>query len=470
MKKREKSFSPLRLGTRLVIVICFVFMTVAMLRFGVKNILMDRGGWDSKILSTMSAFVYGDNPGAEVQGTNRVTVKWKKLYPFEDTQTENVQTQKKKNTDSQFQVMTNQIEQRVDTVKEQISYYFDTGLFLRNALLETGTMAEYVFCWDIPEEVKDSPYVFLGGRNGYIVSCKKEVDSSEGADNLSEFAKWVQAQGSEFLYVQYPEKMSCSNSDILPKGYVTYSDKNVDSFLQQIEDNNIPYYDTRSELIEEEDTMFELFFRTDHHWLPQTGLQVAGMIAEYLWAEEMGVNMELFELDQYNVEVYEDVFLGSYGREVTAAMIEPDDFSVITPKFETSLKISIPNLSLEREGRFEDTLLNMKMLYQKPSYELSMYEVYCWGDRPLIEIENRNTDNQNKVLIVKDSFSDVVIPYLALATKELSVIDLRYFTGSLKSYIERFKPDSVIVAYNPGTISAAFGIDYTSNNSQWDFR
>lgn len=46
------------------------------------------------------------------------------------------------------------------------------------------------------------------------------------------------------------------------------------------------------------------------------------------------------------------------------------------------------------------------------------------------------------------------------------MIDLRYFTGSLKSYIEQFEPDYVIVAYNPVTISAASDIDYASNKSQ----
>lgn len=48
-------------------------------------------------------------------------------------------------------------------------------------------------------------------------------------------------------------KMSCSNADILPEGFVTYSDKNVDLFLQQIEDNNVLYYDARSKLIKEDE-------------------------------------------------------------------------------------------------------------------------------------------------------------------------------------------------------------------------
>ena len=68
------------------------------------------------------------------------------------------------------------------------------------------------------------------------------------------------------------------------------------------------------------------------------------------------------------------------------------------------------------------------------------------------KIHNENSSNGKKILVLKDSFGRVVTPYLALGVDETSVIDLRHFTGSLKSYIEEYKPDAVIMLYYPGNL------------------
>ena len=50
--------------------------------------------------------------------------------------------------------------------------------------------------------------------------------------------------------------------------------------------------------------------------------------------------------------------------------------------------------------------------------------------------------------MIRDSFGDVVIPFLALENEYTSVIDLRKFNGSIKTYIEEYNPDIVIIMYN----------------------
>jgi LmbE family N-acetylglucosaminyl deacetylase len=52
-------------------------------------------------------------------------------------------------------------------------------------------------------------------------------------------------------------------------------------------------------------------------------------------------------------------------------------------------------------------------------------------------------------------------------TKQLDILDLRHFTGSLRSYITETKPDMVIVLYNPNAIAAP---DYATHTSMFDFR
>ncbi|MBQ9896612.1 MAG: hypothetical protein IJM40_04780, partial [Synergistaceae bacterium] len=65
-------------------------------------------------------------------------------------------------------------------------------------------------------------------------------------------------------------------------------------------------------------------------------------------------------------------------------------------------------------------------------------------------------ENNLKILFLHDSFGDTVIPFLTLAVKQLDILDLRVFTGSVKSYIKQHTPDCVIVLYNSDMIGKKY--------------
>ncbi len=478
MKKNEsdkvdtKNFSPVRLVGRVIVLCCFLFMLAGIIRFGMKNILIDRGYAGSEFAGKMIAFIYRDNPGAELEREKTISIDWEKKYPFADEEEKSKGKTEKKQAGKSYGFLSakmNSLKDKVNSMERKISYYFEKGLLGRKNLLETGAFLEHTLQWGIPEQVKSSPYILWGGKTGHISQCKAKIDVTEASESLTDFAKWVQEQGIPFVYVQYPAKMSGIKEELLPKGFYSYTDENVDRILEELDERNIPYLDIREDMMPQDaDNMFELFFRTDHHWLPQTGLKAAGLLAEYLKGEGLDVDTELFDLEKYTVKNYEGIFLGSYGRNVTAGLIDPDDFPVVTPDFETYFKIRIPSINVEKEGAFDETLLDMNMLYMQPSYELSQYDVYCWSNRPLIEIENMRTKNRDRVLILKDSYGNAVNPFLALTVGEMALIDLRHFTGSVRAFIEEYRPDYVIVAYNPG-MTAETAMDKT-HTLPWDFR
>ena len=67
------------------------------------------------------------------------------------------------------------------------------------------------------------------------------------------------------------------------------------------------------------------------------------------------------------------------------------------------------------------------------------------------------------MLILKDSFGRVVVPFLAMSMKHVKVLDIRYFNGSVKKYIEENKPTAVVVLYHAGVF-------IKENKALWDFR
>ena len=131
-----------------------------------------------------------------------------------------------------------------------------------------------------------------------------------------------------------------------------------------------------------------------------------------------------------------------------------DDFNLITPGFPTSL---IEEKSYEdsiRVGSFEETLLYGEQIYEKEYYHHDPYSGYCGGNHRLQIIKNQLENNGKKVLFIRDSFSHVVTPYLALQFKELHVADTRGEDIEMYDekvnwyeYMEEIKPDIVIVLY-----------------------
>ena len=107
-------------------------------------------------------------------------------------------------------------------------------------------------------------------------------------------------------------------------------------------------------------------------------------------------------------------------------------------------------------------------LYGNDVYYPFTYATYCGNDYPLLELENMSGDDgldvkstNKRIVLIKDSFSEVVIPFLALSYDEMLCIDMRALYRNLLPIVEDFNPDAVVVLYNPGA--------YTNNEAMFNF-
>lgn len=287
--------------------------------------------------------------------------------------------------------------------------------------------------------------------NNYFSYIYSEKDVDYFVDGINKFSNYLNDKNINLLYVQIPFKIS-SDLNLSPV-YNDSTDKTVDKFLNNINDN-IDHIDLRKNIKEDKLNNLSLFFETDHHWLPETGLWATNIISNYI-NEKYNLNLMISNLDsdKYNYKKYRNLFLGTAGRHVSLANAELEDFTLITPKFETKLHITINNLGINKIGTYDETLIDWSKLEYGDYYNISPYTAYMYGDQPLIEIHNELVNNNKKILLIKDSFAEVVSPFLSLECEYLSILDLRYYNNSFKKYIEEYKPDIVIVMYNGSMIS-----------------
>ena len=72
-------------------------------------------------------------------------------------------------------------------------------------------------------------------------------------------------------------------------------------------------------------------------------------------------------------------------------------------------------------------------------------------DQP--NVINHNVE-KGKVLVLGDSYEQVVVPFLALGVSELDALILRNYDGDLKEYIEAGDYDTVLICYAQFMIGA----------------
>ena len=296
----------------------------------------------------------------------------------------------------------------------------------------------------------DNTKTVIKMKNGHLTFVYPKIDTKPFAENIVTLDKYLKERNSSVLYIQAPFKVSKYDNE-LPTGVEDYTNYNADEFLGELEKNGVSYLDLREEIEKSNLDYDSLFFRTDHHWTPETGFWAFTKIAEALKNKcNLTYNEKYINIGNYNKKVYKDQFLGSKGRRVGITYSEGlDDISLIYPKFETNLTVSVPSENVKKNGKFEDVVFEKEYLKKKNYYLDSVYCTYTGYDRSLQIFKNNNSENDKRILIIKDSFGRVVTPFLSLVCNEIDSIDLRQFDNNqLINYIDETDPDIVLFLYN----------------------
>ena len=383
-------------------------------------------------------------------------IAWDKKYPFYDIDEGN------KFDD----LLTRKIERKVEIVEKKVSEWTGKYLLGYYKLAEVGRAYEDVIGWRLISPVQEiAP---LGDDVWSFVYPKADI--REKVFSLVDLAKTVEQSGAKFLYVQAPFKID-PYGDFTVNGRFDFANENCDELLSQLNSQGVETMDLRQNLHQwaqdEQISYHDFFFRTDHHWKPQTALRAAKVVGEKLRTYDIPFNASYYDLQYFDVEILPEYFLGSQGKRATLVRAKADDFPILHPKFPTKVNVEIPEKNINSTGDFE-VLYDRQQVSRKDLYNFDPYEMYGYGDRAIVNMENLMLPSTDKkVLLIRDSYCDTMAPFLALGVRNVLTMDLRRFTGSVKSYIAEQKPDVVIVMY---TGNVHLKIDWSSHGDLFDFR
>ena len=296
----------------------------------------------------------------------------------------------------------------------------------------------------------------LSDSTGYVSDSELE----EIADSVLRVRQVAKENGSEFLYVFAPEKNDYLE---LPAGVDNYARSNHERFIKILKSRNIEVLDLVEALDSEGFTAEDIYFKTDMHWTPETGMWATEKLCSEL-KNRYGFDYNPYynDINNYNKEVFKDWFLGSQGKKAGRyfSSCGVDDISLIYPKFETSMSDYQPYKNAAYEGEFANTVLYPALIMKKDYYGLNPYAAYSGGDFRLEQVANKLNPDGKRIFMIRDSYCFVVVPFLSLNASQVDTIDVRdfkWFYGeklNAEEYINGFKPDYVIIFY-----SGVFGKD-----------
>ncbi len=347
---------------------------------------------------------------------------------------------------------------------------FKTNLFLRQEIIEAQGLTQK---WIGNNSVEDPETGKIIKNNwGQLTSLPGEKDFSGYIENIKKITGACKEENISQIYVQAPFKILPGyEKEQLPVGFTTKANLNADMFISKMKAMSVDVYDLRTVLEQStEIPVNELFYKTDHHWTVPTAFYAAGDFVKYLsenydYCSEDEIKL-LTEKDNFDFTTMDNCYLGSWGRRTGVLYAGLEDFTYITPKFDTdySIKRVAGEAVYENRGSFYDMVMSPKRVEKEkygPSEEelaagfgdngiyTDLYSVYMDGFVAEMHMINHNSGNDKKILIFQDSFGFPFSPFVSFTAKETRVIDLRNWSGDIESYISEYQPHFVITLFNP---------------------
>lgn len=263
-------------------------------------------------------------------------------------------------------------------------------------------------------------------ENGTLIEGFKRPENSVLDSNMSALNTLVGNTDAKVYFALIPDKSDLYAS-LLPKNAPNDSEKEViDYCYGQSNATNVDMYSALSAHKDE-----YIFYRTDHHWT-----SLGAYYGLSALAESMGLPCPA--LDSYtDRHVVSEEFYGTTWSSSGFSWVDPDTMEIFVDAPE-GLKVT----SYPQGSPVEGKLYDFSFLEKKDKYSMFM-----GGNCPMHVIETGNEDKPS-LLILRDSYTDSLIPFLLDDFSEIHVLDLRYYRASLKAYIEQNDFDNVLVCYS----------------------
>lgn len=177
-----------------------------------------------------------------------------------------------------------------------------------------------------------------------------------------------------------------------------------------------------------------IYFRTDHHWTSR-----GAYYAYQEFCREKGI--ESHALSEYKTADFGG-YLGSFYLDTNKSKsLRKDKVKAYYPVSNKKMELTYQD---EYGGRYKSSVISDGKRY---STQLK-YCAFISGDNPYSVIRNKAVKDNSSCIVVKESYGNALVPYLADHYKKIYVVDYRYWKGSVTGLVKKNKIQDVIFVNN----------------------
>lgn len=309
--------------------------------------------------------------------------------------------------------------------------YLSDQFPVRDQLVALKTEAELI------QGKEDVNGVYIG-KDGYLMERfeREDIETEQMEQNLKDLAGFLEEEGERLGKDRVRGMLVPSASQILkeklPFLAAPYDQGLVMEKLRGLLESPEQLVDPETVLNEHREE--EIYYKTDHHWT-----MLGAYYGYRAWAESIG--LEPYEIGDFSRETVTEEFFGTVQAKVNRKT-EPDTME------RWSLK--------KEEGEFQvfyDGSEEAGEMYTQAALEgRDKYRFYLDGNHALTEIRNSSGVSQGrKLCVIKDSYGNSFAPFAACHFDTVFLIDLRYFNGNIREFLEEQGVTDLLVLYRiPG--------------------
>ena len=267
--------------------------------------------------------------------------------------------------------------------------------------------------------------------NDTLITRFDQPAADRVTENLNYVNRFVENVDIPVVFSLIPTQ-ACIWADRLPEGAPNASQTDLMAQAQEAV-TGATWADVYTPLMEHKDE--DIFYRTDHHWTSLGAYYGYTGLASALGYTP--VPLSEYTPTVRSTEFYGTVFSSSGVRWVkpdTITTYVPDDgITVVSHTYDNS-----GNPVEEQRALYVESFLSVK----------DKYSMFLGGNQSLGVVTNTNNPDGPKLLIIRDSYADSLVPFLTAHYSEIHLIDPRYYHLSVKDYVEQNGIDQALVLYS----------------------
>ena len=267
------------------------------------------------------------------------------------------------------------------------------------------------------------------GKNHYLLEhyTEKEFDPQQISKNLQALEKFVgkTKQNADVHVMMVPTK-SWILREKLPAFAPHYKEQRFyDALQQKLEKEDVlisvePVLDAHKEE--------EIYYRTDHHWTT-----LGAWYAYEQYTKAVGGDLQRAQGKKKFRCISKDFYGTTYAKINYARQADKIEI------YEPADKLRVVYNMGEKKTK---TLYDFSFLKTA-----DQYSVFTGGNQAVLEITG-GIKNGKTLLLIKDSFANSILPFLAEDYEKLVVVDLRQLNVSGDRLLEMFSPTDILILYN----------------------